>query len=183
MYYCVVYRTSVLIGAVGVSSSELINPIHLHGVDPVEALPISPVEQACALSVVGVHGGAGESFLASLGEDWQAAGHAWRPHVSGQPTVLCARTHASGLAAMSRALRQWAGGIDGISLVGCVFIADAPGRLPKGLANQLTVMRGGSDRSWLIGWIEALRVGNPLSRYPNDVRQFMNDVIATTSKG
>ena len=65
---------------------------------------------------VGVHGGAGESTLASLGGRTRAAGHAWpMTHTRGtfHRVALVARTNYVGLTAAQRAATEWASGHSG----------------------------------------------------------------------
>ncbi|WP_067067576.1 DUF6668 family protein [Carbonactinospora thermoautotrophica] len=96
------------------------------------------------------------------------AARAWPapPPPGSARVVLVARTHAAGLRAAQAAARQWASGTlpPGIHLLGLVLIADAPGRLPRPLRDLVRLISGGVPRTWLLPWVEALRLGEPPSR-------------------
>lgn len=150
---------------------------------PDTRLPVAKKRPA-ALWVVGVHGGAGESTLASLSPDWRAAGHVW-PHVSGvkAQVVLVARTNAKGLKAAQTAAIQWASGhAPDIDLLGLVVIHDAPGRLPRELRDLLQVVSGGVPRTWSVPWVEAWRFDGEISANtaPRDVRRVIDELHAIT---
>lgn len=139
---------------------------------PARGLAHQLTDQMGRLFVVGAHGGSGESVLASLLEHGQATDHRWPKTLSGDTrhAVLVARTSASGLLAAQSALRQWASGVAvGVVLHGLVLNADAPGRLPKELADLAKVVSGGAPRTWNIPWVEAWRRGAPPAR--NDSRR------------
>lgn len=137
--------------------------------DQVDRLPVRRTERTAALWLVGAHGGAGESTLATLDPGWAPAGHAWpRPAEGKAPAVVVARTHHAGLAAAQRALRQWAAGLlPWIELHGLVLVADAPGRLPKPLRDLALVVGGGAPRLWRIPWSEDHRLGEPATDEPS----------------
>lgn len=154
-----------------------IDPAQLHGVEPVIALPVRHIASRHDLVIVGAHGGSGETRLASLRDSWVAADHQWLAHPDGQPTVVCARTHAAGLDALGLALRQWASGqLDGVNLVGVVVLADQPGRLPRVLADRCKVLEGACPASWRVGFIDGWRFGDYEGVLPRSLRQFMNDM-------
>lgn len=115
------------------------------------------------LWVYGVHGGSGESRIAALNANWSATGHQW-PHATtpARPVLLVARTSAHGLNAAHTAIADWAAGrVPGTpSLAGLVLVADAPGRLPRPLADLAKLVAGGVERSWRIGWSEQWRLGD-----------------------
>lgn len=114
---------------------------------------------------LGVHGGAGETTMASLVESWREAGHRWPTQLHGDAAVvLVARTHKSGLDAARAAIQQWASGlVPRTQLHGLVLIADAPNRLPRQLRDLSRLVEGGVPRSWHIPWNESWRVGEPVS--------------------
>jgi hypothetical protein len=126
------------------------------------------------VSVLGVHGGAGESTLA----DWvdaTPAGHAWPTPPAeypwhwpkdaegepvAQPVLLVAKTSAAGLTAAQAALREWASGsLPGVDVVGLALVADAAGRLPKPLDYFATVVSGAAPVVVRVPWVEQLRLG------------------------
>jgi hypothetical protein len=94
-----------------------------------------PVPRALAsprrFSLVGTHGGAGVTTLATVygghdcGRDWPGPG-------APQSVLLVARTHALGLASVLRTLEAFRRGAvpRGLDLDAVVLVADAPGRLP-----------------------------------------------------
>lgn len=109
------------------------------------------------LWVYGVHGGSGESRIAALCPTWVPTDHAW-PAIAGS-VLLVARTHAAGLLAAHGAIAHWAAGaVPHVRLVGLVLVADAPGRLPRPLADLQRQVAAGVERSWQIGWSEAERL-------------------------
>lgn len=93
------------------------------------------------------------------------AGRYWPvPEPPGRVRVLLvARTHASGLRAAQAAARQWASGSlgGGVTLLGLIAVADAPGRLPRPLRDLLGLVSGGLPRVWEMPWMEAWRMGDP----------------------
>ncbi len=115
---------------------------------------------------LGVHGGAGESSLAALFPGTAAAEHQWQiPLQRGvtQRSVLVARTNLAGMHAVRLAVAQWAAGAvsSDIELVGIVFMADAPGKLPRALRDYLQITASGARRHWLIPWVDPWRLGQP----------------------
>lgn len=148
-----------------------------------------------ALYVVGAHGGAGETTIAAWSAARAGAGRwpvsaSWPP--GGQPrpdggeldVVLVARTHAAGLTAAASVLSQWASGrLPANRLHGLVLVPDAPGRLPKPLSDLALVVAGGAPRSWLLPWLDPLRLlVDPSAataagiRLPRSVLRFTRDL-------
>jgi len=125
------------------------------------------LEQQTRLWWIGVHGGAGESTLEQLLEGSRAACHAWpidaRPGAIAPRVMLVARTNARGLRAAQLAATEWASGDVPVHLEGLVLLADAPGRLPKPLRQFVRLVAGGVPRVWELPWVEAWRVGEPVS--------------------
>lgn len=166
-------------------------------------LPSRPISRAAPLWWLGVHGGAGETSLAALLGSSRAAEHAWpTPVTLGLPdsspegdafhhaapgvarVVLVARTHASGLRAAQIAATEWASGaVQGVDLLGLALVADAPGKLPRSLRDTAKVVTGGVPRVWKIPWIEAWRLGEPISveSSPRLVRAMVTDLNALLS--
>jgi hypothetical protein len=121
-------------------------------------------DEQAAVWWLGAHGGAGESTLEELFSGSRAAGHSWPVAAAGEPpvrVVLVARTHAHGLRAAQRAIREWAAGEVQVLLLGLVLMADAPGRLPRRLRELAGLVAGGVPAVWPVPWIEAWRVGEP----------------------
>lgn len=154
---------------------------------PSDRLPRARTEIATALWWVGVHGGAGESTLAALVPGSRAAGHAWPAPASDPvgpgltPVVLLARTSMGGIRAAQRAAIEWAAGeLPHLELLGLVWIADAPGRLPRALRDSADVVSGGVPRVWRVPWIEEWRIGAgpSIDGCPKQVRRLVEDVRA-----
>ncbi|MEU8777785.1 DUF6668 family protein [Streptomyces sp. NPDC048606] len=89
------------------------------------------------------HGGAGASTLATVfgGYDCGARWPETEAGASGK-VLLVARTHASGLQAVSRVLDMIRRDEQpsGVTLQAVVLVADAPGRLPPELAKRIKVI-------------------------------------------
>lgn len=154
---------------------------------PVRGLPIRAVTETAALWWVGTHGGAGESTLAALDDQWRTAGHSWpKPIAPGTAArcVVVARTHAPGLLAAQRALQQWAASAAGVSvqLLGLVLVADAPGRLPVVLRDLAKVVGGGAPRVWEVPWVEAWRFGAPQENTPRAVAKIVKQINITLAE-
>ncbi len=129
------------------------------------------------LSVVGVHGGSGESTLAR----WlvgRATNHCWPVRDGAAPDVLlCARTNASGMAAARMAAREWASSEVAVTLIGLVLIEDMPGRLPKQLRQQARHVAGGVPYTWLMPYSQTLRFEDTLAAEPPvEVRPILNAI-------
>ena len=159
------------------------------------ALPTYPVT-AGGLFVVGAHGGAGETTLATwtggratnrrwpVSATWSTPDHHPRPDGRPVDIVLVARTHARGLTAARNVLTQWAaGGLPPNHLHGLVLIPDAPGRLPTQLAEQARLIAGGAPHAWLLPWLDELRIaGDPIdpAALPRAVAAFTEGLRALT---
>lgn len=133
--------------------------------DPVLLVPdrfmIRTLSPEVTVQLVGLHGGAGTSTMASLlGSEAVDCGKS----LSGLadptiPVVLVARTHAKGLNLVRRAANQWAsGGLEEIRLLGVVFVDDAP-NLSKLLARDLRSAERALPHSWRLEWSEDIRHG------------------------
>lgn len=146
---------------------------------PEDALPVRRTHSSAALWVVGAHGGAGESSLAELDPSWQAAGRAWPELPTGAPVacVVVARTNVRGLLAARTALTQWAasGAGESVRLLGLVLVADAPGKTPAPIRDLAKVVGGGAPRVWHVPWVEAWRLGDPVTeRVPRPVSKLVS---------
>lgn len=114
----------------------------------------STVDGAPRLWIVGAHGGAGASTWArilNVGD----AGASWPRHVN--PTralsvVVCCRSTAAGLRAAQDVAIEWAAGALPGQLVGLVVGADAPGRLPRELRDQLQITSGAFPHCTFVPW-------------------------------
>ncbi|WP_393079605.1 DUF6668 family protein [Streptomyces sp. LN704] len=111
---------------------------------------------------VATHGGAGTSTLATVfgGLD---AGRGWPPSERDEPwsVFLVGRTHAAGLEAVSYTLdifrrREAPPGLD---LEAVVLVADAPGRLPRPLAQRVKALTSVIDVHQ-VPWVPAWRLGD-----------------------
>lgn len=114
----------------------------------------STVDGAPRLWIVGAHGGAGTSTWAHLLGTGDA-GTAWPQHVN--PTralsiVVCCRSTAAGLRAAQDVGIEWASGALTGQLVGLVVGADAPGRLPRELRDQLQITSGAFPHCTFVPW-------------------------------
>ncbi|OPG02427.1 hypothetical protein B1R27_32570 [Streptomyces sp. GKU 895] len=125
----------------------------------------SPAPTARRFSWVGTHGGAGTSTLSFVygGHD---CGRDWPGPADPRSVLLVARTHAAGLAAVLGALEVFRRGAapQGLDLDAVVLVADAPGRLPKPLAQQVKVIESVID-VYRVPWVPAWRLGD-LSGHP-----------------
>jgi hypothetical protein len=118
-------------------------------------------------SWVGTHGGAGVSTLAAVygGHD---SGRAW-PGAGAPPSVLLvARTHAAGLDAVAGAVEAFRRGQapPELDLDAVVLVADAPGRLPRPLAQRVKSLESVID-VYRVPWVPAWRLGE-LGRPPRE---------------
>lgn len=140
---------------------------------------------------LGVHGGAGENTLVDL-LGGVPCHHRWPSRTAADPPVdpahvfLVARQNHRGLKAAQLAARDWAAGSHPtITLHGLVVIADTPGRTPKALNDQTRITAGGVPQTWVLPWIEELRLAGSvdpesLAREPRKVLTNIREVINTT---
>lgn len=152
-------------------------------------VPRTPVTgPAPAVWVMGAHGGAGESTVAALLEGAVAADHAWpvrEDDGAGDAVLLVCRSNAAGLrAAQLAAIEFGAGSLPG-SLAGLVVMADAPGRLPKALADQLRLVAGAVPHLWQVPWVETWRLATAPepSALPGAARAIINKLQLHTAAG
>jgi hypothetical protein len=111
---------------------------------------------------VATHGGAGTSTLAAVfgGLD---AGRDWPRPEQGEPgaVLLVGRTHVAGLEAVSNTLDTFRRGEapPGLDLDAVVLVADAPGRLPRPLAQRVKALTSAID-VYHVPWVPAWRIGD-----------------------
>ena len=134
------------------------------------------------LWMVGAHGGAGASTWAHIlgvGD----AGAAWPQHVN--PTralrvVVCCRSTVAGLRAAQDVAIEWAAGALPGQLVGLVVGADAPGRLPRELRDQLQISSGAFPHSVFVPWQAQWRFARESDVNANLSRR-INKIAATVA--
>jgi hypothetical protein len=133
----------------------------------------------------GCHGGAGVTTLAGVTGCGRDSLRHWPVLSSGNQSkvVLVARTHEAGLRAAQAAARQWASGMlpHQVELIGLVLTPDAPGRLPRQLADLARLVSGGVPRTWEIGWHEELRLGQPATLADGPAAEYRTLATSLTS--
>lgn len=122
-----------------------------------DGLPLVEVAEG-RVWVVGAHGGAGTSTVA-LVSGVAEAGTGWPVPAKGVSRVwIVARTNHAGMRAAQSAAVQWAGGgVPGVDLAGVVWVADAPGRLPRVLREDKALISGAFPSSLMVPWVGAWR--------------------------
>ncbi|WP_318656166.1 DUF6668 family protein [Streptomyces resistomycificus] len=127
-------------------------------------------------SFVGAHGGAGTSTLAEVygGRD---CGRDWPGPADPRSVLLVARTHAAGLGAALRALDAFRRGEAplgrapdptlGLRLDAVVLVADAPGRLPRPLAERIKAIESAIEVH-RVPWVPAWRLGDLAGAPPRE---------------
>ncbi|MET8244600.1 DUF6668 family protein [Streptomyces sp. NPDC005202] len=127
-------------------------------------MPVTPRR----FSWVATHGGAGTTTLAAVygGHD---CGRDWPGPEDPQSVLLVARTHAAGLEAVTRALEVFRRGEApaGLDLDAVVLVADAPGRLPRQLAQHVKLIESVID-VYRVPWVAAWRVGDLSGQPPRE---------------
>ena len=152
------------------------------GVDRADRLEEFSPHDAAPLWVVGAHGGAGESTVATL-IGGTAASHRWPRQSPPARVVLTARTSLTGLLRAQLAMRSWAAGqTPEIRMVGLVLVADAQGRLPKSLTHLAHTIGGGVPHVWRLPWIEDLRVQPVEDHHPSRQTAKVLSEISTVLK-
>lgn len=134
------------------------------------------------LWVMGTHGGAGESIIASLVDGAIATDHAW-PSRTGTAedqdrVLLVCRSNMRGLrSAQQTAIEYASGALPGV-LAGLVVVPDAPGKLPKDLAALAKIVSGAVPHTWHMPWVEEWRrVHTPeASAVPRSARSVLDQI-------
>lgn len=150
------------------------------------ALPKFRTSQPSGLFWVGTHGGAGASTLAGLLSGSRDAALHWPLLDPPAPSrvVLVARTNDRGIEAARGAAVQWASGtVPTVDLLGLVFVADAPGRLPRDLAARVQVAGGGVPRTWSLPWVEGWRrAPASIDTAPRELIQMLTEIVGLLSQ-
>ncbi|MFF8969834.1 hypothetical protein [Streptomyces sp. NPDC014995] len=119
-------------------------------------------------SWLATHGGAGASTLAAVygGHD---CGRDWPGPDAPSSVLLVARTHATGLASALRALEVFRRGDapPGLDLDAVVLVADAPGRLPRPLAQRIRLIESAID-VYRVPWVPSWRLGDLSGEPPRE---------------
>lgn len=115
---------------------------------------------------LGVHGGSGESTVASLFRSVAAADHRWPiGHGARTHVVLAARTNFLGMTAAQAAMHDWsANHRQHVVVLGLVLVADRPGRLPRPLLDLQRDLEGATPHLWRLPWVERWTLGEVPSR-------------------
>jgi hypothetical protein len=119
---------------------------------------------------VATHGGAGATTLAAVfgGHD---TGRNWPRPDQGEPesVLLVARTHAAGLEAVLHTLDIFRRGDapPGLDLDAVVLVADAPGRLPRQLAQHVRAIESAVD-VYRVPWMPSWRTGDLSAPLPRE---------------
>ncbi|MFI7411020.1 DUF6668 family protein [Streptomyces sp. NPDC049627] len=135
---------------------------------PEEPPPLAAGGAPRRFSWVGTHGGAGVSTLAAVygGHD---CGRNWPGPADPPSVLLVARTHAAGLAAALGTVEVFRRGEapHGLDLDAVVLVADAPGRLPRPLAERVKVIESVID-VYRVPWVPAWRLGDLSGQPPRE---------------
>jgi hypothetical protein len=130
--------------------------------------PQTTVTDFRAVTVFGLHGGAGTTTVASLfgddavdvGTGWPVAG-GWTRPLPTLHVLAVARTHYTGLAAAEAFTHQWAAGqLPASTLLGLVLVDDGP-TLTDGQKKAVKRLARKVPRGAHLPWIEAWRHGPP----------------------
>jgi hypothetical protein len=133
-----------------------------------------------AIWLVGLHGGAGVSTLVAALPSLGDARRRVPCRADGQSPYVAAVCRATmfGLARAQDFARQHAAGLlpSGISVVGLVCVADAPGRLPTEVRRYRQLVAGGYSACWELPWLEAWRNAIPAGPLPRPVKTLGRDL-------
>lgn len=138
--------------------------------------------------VMGLHGGAGTSTVASffgdqatdVGLGWPIAGGWTRPRPELNVVAVC-RNHRAGIEAGMEFAKQWASGsLQDSRLLGIVIVDDGPKLLEaqKKATKRLGQM---TPHGWHVPWIEEWRISPPdTQRLPRRIKQTMKKILSLT---
>lgn len=132
-------------------------PVRSLLLDPPAVKP--PVPDSFVVQLVGLHGGAGTSVVAStIGPTALDCGVGIAGVLDhGVPVVFVARGTGRGLDLALRAGQQWAAhGLEQFTVLGLILVADAPGQT-RGLAASTKSVRGAFPRCWQVAWSDDVR--------------------------
>lgn len=130
--------------------------------------------------VLSAHGGAGATTVAHwLG--WNDAHGAWPVPTGGAPSrvIVCAHITRQGLAAAKKTALQWASGqLNGIDLIGVIFINPLPGKIPKPLREEMKLVKGAYANAWTIGYIKEARTALSAHQIPitRPIKKMISDL-------
>ncbi len=140
-----------------------------------------PGTGSAAVWVLGVHGGAGATTVATLLGDAADANRSWPDPAFGGPraVLLVGRLSALGLRKLRMAVRQWAahGTSPLVDLVGAVVVAAEPGRTARPLLDELDQLRRIVPAVAVLPWRPDLigAVVGPGDPVPAPLRLFLPD--------
>lgn len=125
---------------------------------PIAQEPVWVGARAPVMWLVGAHGGAGTTTLATSWAPAAESAGVW-PAADKHPyVVLVCRSHLTGLERAHKLALQAKGGLAGnCQLLGVAVVADAPGKLPKKLRQKIDVVGSTVSHLWQIPWIPELR--------------------------
>ncbi|MEU6541313.1 DUF6668 family protein [Streptomyces sp. NPDC047000] len=134
-------------------------------------------------SWLATHGGAGATTLAAVygGHD---CGRDWPGPADPSSVLLVARTHASGLESVNRVLEIFRHGAAprGLDLDAVVLVADAPGRLPRPLAQRVRMLESVID-VYHVPWVPDWRLGDLTGRQPRETEPLARLTGVTRATG
>ncbi|MFD7706484.1 DUF6668 family protein [Streptomyces sp. NPDC059785] len=140
------------------------------GAGPQQSPPAQGAVTPRRFAWVATHGGAGATTLAAVfgGHD---AGRNWPRPDAGEPgsVLLVARTHAAGLDSVAHTLETFRRGEapPQLDLDAVVLVADAPGRLPRPLAQGVKAIEALVD-VYHVPWVPAWRLGDLAGEPPRE---------------
>lgn len=128
---------------------------------PVAEQPINPSSETRPIAwLVGAHGGAGTTTLATMFAPFEDAGRQIPAEDFPNTVILVGQAHKYGLRRLHEAILQFDSGQAGdAALVGVVLIHGVPGKVPRTLAGDIQRIRESapSHNLWEIPYIEAWR--------------------------
>lgn len=148
--------------------------------------PQQEVTDLAPVMVMGLHGGAGASTVATLlgdsavdvGQGWPLAGGWTRPRPELNVVAVC-RNHQRGIEAGIEFAKQWANdGLPASRLLGILIVDDGPKLLEaqKKATRKLGQM---TPHGWHLPWVEEWRVTSPdTERLPRRIRQTMKKILS-----